>query len=142
MKSLPLYFSYASYMVSSSMKERIRGAQDLGIATLLGYQVLFNKDGRDSGKANLVKAPGWTTWGVLYQLKEADLEILDSFEDGYEREHLAVYHKGQECMAFTFISDQLTERKPTKDYVQFIVDGAKEHNLPPNYIEYLEAFLF
>ena len=46
---------------------------------------------RNCGTANVYPAAGKEAWGIVYDISDSDLLILDSFEDGYRREILSVY---------------------------------------------------
>lgn len=57
------YFAYGSNMSVSRLQSRITIEEDVGAAYLEGWQMVFNKRGRDgSGKANLIANPDFVTW--------------------------------------------------------------------------------
>jgi hypothetical protein len=75
-------------------------------------------------------------WEVLFELFEAEFQRLAGFEGGYSRKTVEVA-----CVEFptrfsaeTFLakSDGL-DLLPTSHYLQIILDGACEHELPPDY---------
>lgn len=41
---------------------------------------------------------------------------------------------GQILKAFTYISYNLTDTLPTKNYMAYIIGGAEEHDLPEDYV--------
>lgn len=114
-------------------------------ALLKEYELLFNKESRKdgSGKANVQPRADGEVWGVLYTIPDKHLDILDNGEgSGYYREKMVVY----------LTDDTVTEawvylaREPSNDpllrpytwYKRFLVEGAREHELPTQYIEKLE----
>jgi hypothetical protein len=110
---------------------------------LEGKKLAFNKRSVDSsGKANLVDSPGDITWGVLYEIDHQSLDVLDEIETGYERVSVQV-HKVENAAVtvVTYISDRLTnDPVPFEWYKELVLSGAREHDLPSEYLAYLEQF--
>lgn len=137
-----LYFAYGSNMSSECLRSRIASAELIGPAFLKDRRMLFDKRSKDgSGKANLVESPGTVTWGVLYEIDVQDLDTLDKAEGGYERVTVRVWNPdGNVVEAVTYISTNLTDDlRAYKWYKEFILSGARENNLPQDYIAYLEG---
>ena len=134
-----LYFAYGSNLCSSRMRQRVPSAVVAGAARLVGYRLTTDKAGRDgTGKANLRRCADTAVWGVVWRLEVAQWPLLDACERGYERIH--VNPERITDPAQTYLSQQLTEDPvlATK-YKRFLVQGAREHRLPPDWIEQLEA---
>lgn len=139
-----LYFAYGSNMLSEHLRSRITFLNVVGRASLKGKRMVFNKRSKDgSGKANLVESPGSVTWGVLYEINAQDLETLDRIEGGYERVAVRVRKlNGSEVEAVTYISEDLTnDSRPYEWYRNLLLSGAREHDLPQDYIAYVEGDL-
>lgn len=141
------YFAYGSNMSAVQMRSRT-GSVLAGLkAQLQGYRVEFNKRGRDgTGKANIVPDEASTVWGVVYDCGPNELEKLDRHEGvdsgNYVRKAVVVHlENGEQVAAITyvagerFIGDSL---RPSAEYLQTILDGAREHALPAWYIERLQ----
>lgn len=136
-----LYFAYGSNMLSKCLRSRIGFVKTLGLAFLKDRKVVFNKRSKDgSGKANLVQSPGDITWGVLYEINVEGLDKLDKLEGGYARVNVQIWLPSNNMVeAVTYISDNLTnDPRPYKWYKEIVLSGAREHNLPQDYIAYLE----
>ncbi len=136
-----LIFAYGSNMKTERMVKRVPGAKVIGRVFAGNRKMVCNKKSKDgSGKANLVETPGSVTWGVLYEVEDENLERLDRIEGGYERVLLAVTADDDtRLIAQAYVSDQLTaDPRPFRWYKELVLDGAREHNLPPGYIEDLE----
>ena len=134
------YFAYGSNMLSARLRERIASAEVLGAAQLDGYAWCCNKLGRDgTAKANLVRRAGDAVHGVLYRIDADAWQQLDRFEPNYCRISVEVTHAGQIRTAGTYISELLTDRPAKPSYLQCIISGATENDLPPAYIEQIEA---
>lgn len=113
-------------------------------AELRGYALCFNKhSGKDkSGKGNVEERPGETTWGVLFMIPDRELPILDVGEGrGYKRVRLRVESAAGPVDAWVYVakkpSDDATLR-PFAWYKRFIVEGARSHGLPQEYVAKLE----
>ena len=136
-----LYFAYGSNMLITRLHSRISSAKLIDIGFLNGYKVLFNKCSKDgSGKANLIESPGDVTWGVIYEIDEQDINKLDIFEGGYCRVIFQICNQENIAVsAFVYLSSDLTnDQRAYESYKKIILKGARENNLPKNYISYLE----
>jgi gamma-glutamylcyclotransferase (GGCT)/AIG2-like uncharacterized protein YtfP len=137
-----LYFAYGSNLKGSRMRERVPSARREAVAFLEHHRLACNKRGRDgSAKANLVSAPGERVWGVLYRVEQTHLTLLDRFEAGYQRIQVEVRTAaGAAHRATTYRSDRITgDPTPFAWYRGMILEGAREHGLPEDYLAVLEA---
>jgi hypothetical protein len=98
---------------------------------------------RNCGTANVFPRRGAEVWGVIYDVSDADLTILDSFEDGYRREILTFYPfaKNEPPLdALVYLAElEQNVPRPNAEYRRLIVDGAKQWKLPEAYVAVLEA---
>ena len=139
-------FAYGSNMCSGRFRDYGVHPRDGECAVLLAdYRLRFNKlSQRDrSGKSNVESHPGGEVWGVLYTVSTADLAILDAGEGrGYRRNNLSVRTvEGGDIDAWVYVATQPSddpELRPYEWYKRFLVEGAREHALPPAYIAELE----
>jgi len=125
------------------MKSRAPSAEFYRIARKSGKTLVFNKRScDDSAKANLASDKDGKVWGVLYCLDFIDLGKLDACESGYTRELTEVVDSMNEAVsAFVYLSSKLTkDTRPYDWYKELVVEGAKEHKLPSEYIRFLETF--
>jgi gamma-glutamylcyclotransferase (GGCT)/AIG2-like uncharacterized protein YtfP len=137
-----LYFAYGSNLKSERMRERIPSARREAVGFLDHHRLVCNKRGRDgSAKANLVRAAGHRVWGVLYRIERAHLTRLDGFESGYRRVEVDIRTAaGHAQRAATYRSDRITrDPVPFDWYRGMILEGAREHGLPEDYLSVLEA---
>lgn len=136
-----VYFAYGSNMNTKRIRSRVPLATVIGRARLLDKRMVCNKKGEDgSGKANLVDSPGDLVWGVLYEVDLAKLDKLDQAEGGYQRTKLQVWtEQGNPVTAEVYVSKKLAaDPMPYDWYKKLIIAGAREHQLPRDYLEYLE----
>jgi gamma-glutamylcyclotransferase (GGCT)/AIG2-like uncharacterized protein YtfP len=137
-------FAYGSNMCSGRFHDYRMRPEGAGRSALLtGYRLLFNKQSTDnSGKANVEPDEGSQVWGVLYSIPDADLAVLDQGEVGYQRVQLPVTTPdGAQHQAWVYIASTPSAQaglRPFTWYKRFLVEGAREHALPPDYIATLE----
>ena len=135
------YFAYGSNMNPERMKQRIGWNPPSRGAVLQDYQLMFDKQSNDGGKANIRPLKGEAVEGVLYQLAEKDLLSLDGFEGvstgDYAREKLEVCINGDgKCLATAYIALKTgPENPPTREYLDHLLAG--EEYLSPQYLEKL-----
>src|SRR5213593_3383954 len=104
---MPAYFAYGSNMDARQMQRRVPGAQLIGTARLDGFRLVFNVYSRSwqAGAANLELDPESHVYGVLWELPEAGIKDLDSFEGHptfYRREDVIVDGPEGPVIAWTY----------------------------------------
>jgi gamma-glutamylcyclotransferase len=137
-------FAYGSNMCSGRFRDYGVRPEGAGRGALLvGYCLLFNKQSTDgSGKANVEAHEGSQVCGVLYSVSDADLQLLDDGEVGYHRLRLRV-RTGDNVDEESWVYVATTPSNepslpPYAWYKRFIVEGAREHHLPDEYVASLE----
>lgn len=143
------YFGYGSNMNRAIFCER-RGMRPLKTCWgwLEGYRLRFNipVGPGDRAVANVEPGPGARTCGVLYLLTVEESDRLDRTEGVhaglYRRIPVEVVVEGQGQVAtFTYQSSRTAEgRKPSPRYMRLLLEGARHHGLPPEYVKLLESF--
>lgn len=140
------YFAYASNMSRQQVKQRAGEPKEEKVVRLEGYELNFEKIARGgTGTANITLAPGKVVWGVLYRLREPQVKALDRFEgvpDHYRRSEVTVTDgAGNKIAAQLYLARKVRKGlKPDRYYLQRILQGAEEHNLPADYLAQLRAF--
>lgn len=143
---LPPYFAYGSNMASAQMAERCPGAVLLGTARLPDYRLAFDawSNRRGGLVADVLPAPRSEVWGVLWQVTEEHAAALDRYEGvargQYRREVVQVESaRGETVEAFAYVICDPGEEGPTTDaYRALLLEGAREHGLPPAWVTGLE----
>jgi hypothetical protein len=139
------YFAYGSNLNWPQMQRRCPSSQFVCVARLPGYRFAIARHSRlrRCGTANIFPAPDNEVWGAVYDVHDADLIILDRFEDGYRREILPVFAPGngkEPLNTVVYIAE--IESKvplPNLEYKHLIIDGARHWNLPASYLSMLES---
>jgi AIG2-like family. len=139
------YFAYGSNMNWPQMQRRCPSSRFICVGRLIDYQFGITRHSRlrDCGTANVYPAKGQVVWGVVYDIRDEDLAILDGFEDGYRREILTIHSadNGQITLAALVYVAAIEENvpRPSAEYRRLIVEGAQHWQLPPSYLALLEA---
>jgi len=138
------YFAYGSNMDSARLRARVKDCTTLDTAKLSGYGLRFHKrsnlDG--TGKCNAFHTgnPDDFVQGVLFDVAQVQRPALDRAEGagkGYYAAQVEVQTKNGPVQALTYlanadhIADQLV---PTTEYFTYVMQGAREHGLPEDYI--------
>jgi len=139
------YFAYASNMNRAQMQSRAGAILEEKLGRLENYELTFNKKVRGgTAGANLRPAPGKFVEGVLYKINEPAFRNLDRAEGApvhYRRIQVTVKDgEGKPITAQAFIATKVEKGlRPASHYLKTILDGATEHNLPPEYIDSIRA---
>jgi gamma-glutamylcyclotransferase len=151
---MPLTFAYGSNMNFVQMRDRCPSAQFICNAVLKNHRLAFTRKstGRQCGVSDVVPMPDLVVWGVVYEITEYDLAVLDvkegyrphrsAEENSYNRRTGTVYQDGDETKPLNveiyFGVPQENPPLPNQTYKDLIVNGAKHWELPPDYIAELE----
>jgi hypothetical protein len=142
------YFAYGSNLHRSIFIER-RQMQPLDVCWgwLAGYRLCFNipVGPGERGVANIEPAAGARLCGALYLLSAADCDRLDASEGVgfglYRRTPIEIRTStGEGVPAFTYQSSAVTDgRRPSPRYMGLLLEGARQHGLPAEWIAFLEG---
>ncbi len=139
-----LYFAYGRNMGSSTMELACPSSRFLGVAELRDHRLAFTRRSlrTGTGVADVLVAPGASVWGALYELDEADLAALDEKEGNgwaYERKPVRLFSEDgrseHDAFAYVVIEPEPDHVPPSREYLQALLDGARERGLPDTYIE-------
>src|ERR1051326_2379558 len=80
-----LYFAYGSNMHWAQMQQRCASARFIAIARLPEHRLAITRKSRRRlcGTADVVPETGSEVWGILYDIDDGDLTLLDDFEAVY-----------------------------------------------------------
>ena len=142
------YFGYGSNMLTKKLKSRCPSAVKIDVCRTKEYTLKFHKvSSDDSGKGDMAKAESETDelYGVAFSIdksEESNLDRAEGYGYGYDKKEIDVegITKGP-LRVWTYYATNINpELKPYHWYKGQTVDGAKEHDLPPDYIKKIEAF--
>jgi gamma-glutamylcyclotransferase len=139
---MPLYFAFGSNLDAEQMAERCPGSRAAFRARLADHRIDFTYPSRrwGGGAADIVPAPGESVWGMVWELTEGQLEILDRFEQGYERVELLVLDAAgrPHRVASYRVRDKGTHR-PTRHYLDKMLRWGARWEFPDDYLALLRA---
>ena len=122
------------------------GHRFLGAAELPDHRLAFTRRSlrTGTGVADVLAAPGASVWGALYSLEDAHLAAIDEKEGNgwaYERRAVRVVAGEGEFEVFTYavIAPDAEHVQPSREYLQALVEGARERGLPDDYVAALAA---
>ena len=141
-----LYVAYGSNMCVTHLRDRVPSALVKTTGYISGYRLVFNKksiDGSAKGNIEFTGRHDDCVHGVVFEFDERErfqLERAEGLGLGYAAMTVRVSTPigGVEAMTYYAIlkDDAL---KPYHWYKAFVVQGARENQLPPDYITMLEA---
>jgi hypothetical protein len=136
------YFAFGANMHPKTLERRGISALSAAPARLAGHRLVFDQPAIplfDPVFASVCPAED-QVWGVLYELEPSALRALRAFEGGdYEEIGVTVsLSPGQNAEAWTFVTrGARPEGIPSRRYLRVMVDGARHHGLPEEWIERL-----
>jgi len=144
------YFAYGSNMQRATFCGRRGISCSRAIAArAAGWRVVFDKPPLvpiGESFANLIADPHAAAYGVAYEISATALESIDLSEGvligNYVRTTALVVplDGGGPVEAFTLMSDRRDAALlPSTRYMALLIEGALEHGLPADYIEFLRA---
>ncbi len=140
------YFAYGSNMCTSRLAKRVPSARPLGAALLTKHVLEFHKQSKDgSAKADAMYTgrPENCVWGVVFEILKSERAKLDAAEglrDGYQDKWVTVTMGDRDHEALTYYATNTNSSlKPYSWYLRYVIEGAREHHLPMEYIATIES---
>jgi gamma-glutamylcyclotransferase (GGCT)/AIG2-like uncharacterized protein YtfP len=141
------YFAYGSNMNWEQMQRRCPSSQFVCVGRLPDYRFAIARHSqlRKCGTANIFPEKGSEVWGIVYQLTDQDLILLDSFEDGYRREQILIHPINDglcplESLVYIAPKEDAPP-PPDADYKRLMLEGALHWRLPDDYRIMLEKLV-
>ena len=138
------YFAYGSNLSISFMWEYCPSTRFVMKADLPNYQVEFRHYSEEfkGGISSIIETPGELVRGVIYEIEDAEIEamdILESIPEGlYRRETFLVLGEDGDWHKADLYRVVVPDGPfiPAKQYVDYMITGAREHKLDPTYVEH------
>lgn len=139
-------FAYGSNMSTRRLRARTPSARPCGIGQLPGHRLMWHKIGRDgTAKCDILETgrPNDIVWGVLFEILLAERPLLDQAEglgNGYEHKNIDVLTDFGVKPAGAYYATHIDSAlRPFDWYLEFVLQGAREHGLPGQYLRELES---
>lgn len=128
-----LYIAYGSNLNKEQMQYRCPTAKPISVATLKDHQLVFQ--GRPYGAhANVIPAEGQEVPVAIWEISAQDERNLDIYEGVaggyYTKETIEIDVNGEMQEALIYIMTPNPYGTPTDGYLNTIVEGYKDFNLP------------
>ena len=139
-----LYFAYGALLDPDRIAGVAPDAQFLFIAHYPETKLGFVPNGKSGATPTLVKDPGHTVWGGVFEVPTDQVDALTAAEKEEGREpgfdHKAVDREGNkyDCLAFVAPGDANGEHRPESDYLSSMIKGARHWSLPAGWVMGLE----
>jgi hypothetical protein len=140
------YFAYGSNMLIEWLGGRCPSATAQQVGWVDDWALTFSKMSTDgSGKATIFPKAGSRVFGVVFEIDLAERQALDAAEKGYSRrDHfpLQVANTSSPLFATTYLAENTQidlNLKPYDWYLGLVIAGARQQQLPLEYISTLEA---
>jgi gamma-glutamylcyclotransferase len=144
-----LLFAYGSNLATSEMEAWCPEARFAGLARLPDHRLALNRRSIrwGGGAVDVVPAPGEEVWGGLYDVPDGTLDRLDAKEgEGWAYRRIAVPVEAEdgrrlEAEAYEVIHKEPQEVLATPEYAALLLRGARERELPEEYVARLLRWL-
>lgn len=143
------YFAYGSNLSLDRKVERTGAVRQVLRCRLARHRIVFNKRPQrgEGACASIVRDPSSCVWGVVYLCDEQTMDIFDGYEgvkEGhYRREAVEVITDDDarlEALTYVAGEDHLCHGAlPRPEYLQLVLEGARQHGLPEDYVRMVDA---
>jgi gamma-glutamylcyclotransferase (GGCT)/AIG2-like uncharacterized protein YtfP len=133
------YFAYGSNLCVWQMAQRCPEATNPRPAALADHGWLINQ----RGVATVEPFDGTHVHGVVWELSDHDLTALDSAEGvpvRYRRDRMIVHTDDGPSSAWVYVDHRVNPGEPRPGYLERIIDGAIQHELPQRWIGFLRQW--
>ena len=140
------FFLYADNLNPTQLKQRAPEHKFLFKAYLEDHTVglpRFSSQWR-CGLASIIPSQGERVWGVVFEITDEDLKLLDAFggevpEGAYRHLEInVVTEEDQKELVTTDVAQNIGKFKAKEHYLDFVVKGLKHWKLPDECLEMWE----
>ena len=143
------FFFYADNLNPTQLKRRAPEHRYLTTAYLPDHTISFCRWSSQwrCGLASVTPSPGEKVWGIVAEITDEDLKLLDEFEgdvpSGAFRHVPAtvVTDKGEKILATTHAATPIGKFKPKEHYLDWVIKGVKHWKLPDEALQMWQSFM-
>ncbi len=143
-----LTFSYGSNTSSRYLRSYCPGAEPVMRAVLPNFWIEFRRYSTDlqGGISTIMETPGDRVRGMLFSIPRTEIEALDVLEDVplglYLRQGFLVLGEdgAWHCAQLYRVAKPEGPFAASARYLDYMLEGAREHGQPDDYIARLEGF--
>jgi gamma-glutamylcyclotransferase len=142
------FFLYGDNLNSTQLKRRAPEHKFLYLATLNDHTIKFCRWSSQwrCGLASIAPSPGEKVWGGVFELTDEDIKLLDEFEQdvpqgAYRHVQVTVItESGDKELVTTHAAAAIGKFKPKDHYLDWVLKGLKQWNLPEEAIEQWQSY--
>ncbi|KAF8566541.1 hypothetical protein P879_05506 [Paragonimus westermani] len=137
------YFAYGSNLLKQRIQLHNRSAVYVGVGYLTNYRLLFGgkSDHWGGATASIKPSPTDCVYGAVWTLDDRDISSLDAQEgvpNHYSPFNVSVSVGGKILTCRTYALNTEQEGPPSPYYLDIVLRGAIQSNLPDFYVEMLK----
>jgi gamma-glutamylcyclotransferase (GGCT)/AIG2-like uncharacterized protein YtfP len=131
------------------MKKRCPDAKFVGCARLQGYRLAFSLESEfwiwKGGVGDIAKDTESEVWGLVYDLSESDLKLLDRYEEApkiYRRISVRIETPEGKILPDAWAYEVINKKEfvaPSSAYLDIIKKAAEKHGFPAPYRAFLNT---
>ena len=139
-----MYFAYASFLDPERIGAVAPGATFLFTAHYPETKLDFVESSAEVGLPTLTRDPGHTVWGGIFEIPDDEVDSLIAAEEAEGRspgfDHKAVDREGNkhDCLTFVSRDEPNGDHRPSGDYLETMIKGARHWSLPAGWVMGLE----
>jgi gamma-glutamylcyclotransferase (GGCT)/AIG2-like uncharacterized protein YtfP len=139
-----LYFAYGSLLDPDRIQQAAPGSRFLFIAHYPETRLDFVANEESGAVPTLTKESGHTVWGGVFEIPEDELDSLTRAEAAEGRtpgfDSKAVDREGNkhDCLTFVAVGEVNGDPRPSPEYLQSMINGARHWSLPAGWVMGLE----
>ncbi len=144
------YFAFGSNLNAEDLKKwcidngaKIPNLLNPQIKRLENYKIGFTRKSkkRGGGVADIIESKEDYCYGIVFDVTEDDLNIIDK-KEVVRSDHKGAYERlyFSDSLVTYVANKQGNFFQPSDKYLTVIIEGAKNHGLPKEWIEKLESF--
>jgi gamma-glutamylcyclotransferase (GGCT)/AIG2-like uncharacterized protein YtfP len=139
-----LYFAYGSLLDPDRIKQAAPGSRFVFIAHYPETKLDFVAVDENGAVPTLTKESGHTVWGGVFEIPDDDVDSLTRAEAAEGRQPgfdlKAVDREGNkhDCLTFVAVGEVNGDQRPSPEYLQSMINGARHWSLPAGWVMGLE----
>jgi len=143
------FFLYADNLNPTQLKKRAPEHQPVCKAYLPDHTIQFCRWSSQwrCGLGSVRPSPGERVWGIVLEITDEDLKLLDEFEGDVPAgtfHHLpvtVVTEEEEKVLVTTHAATPIGKFKPKEHYLDWVIKGVKHWQLPDECLEMWQSFM-
>lgn len=143
------FFIYADNLNPTQLKRRAPEHKLVCKAYLPDHTIHFSRWSSQwrCGLASVAPSAGEQVWGVVLEITEEDLKLLDEYEGevppgAYRHVSVTVItESGEKVLVATHAANPIGKFKPKEHYLEWVMKGVRHWKLPEACLEMWRSFL-